>query len=236
MVFLNNDSDKTIYSNLTSITGLGSYQSTLICKKFGFQLKSTLKDLDNADLEQLKNYLVNNYVLDNLLTQQMNKHVRKKIDIGTYQGKRHNLGYPVRGQRTLSNGRTQKNLHKFRFYYGSDLFSHNFFKNQRKSKKKKKLVKIQSLKKKKENKYQPVQKKFKNNQLKAVSFSKKKKTEDEYHKKLNKIKEERKLDIDRKFKKNHLQAQKTHPYFVNIRKANEKKQNKKIKVLIKILR
>ena len=55
---------------------------------------------------------------------------------------------------------------------------------------------------------------------------KKKKTEDEYHKKLNKIKEERKLDIDRKFKKNHLQAQKTHPYFVNIRKANEKKKNK----------
>jgi len=202
MVFLNNDSDKTIYSNLTSITGLGSYQSTLICKKFGFQLKSTLKDLDNADLEQLKNYLVNNYVLDNLLTQQMNKHVRKKIDIGTYQGKRHNLGYPVRGQRTLSNGRTQKNLHKFRFYYGSDLFSHNFFKNQRKSKKKK------------ENKYGHLQKKLKTNHSKInIQYVKKKKAEDEYNKKLNKIKEERKLDIDRKFKKNHLQAQKNSSLF-----------------------
>jgi len=149
MVFLNNNSEKTIYYNLTSIMGLGSYKSKLICNKFGFQLKSTLKDLDNADLEQLKNYLVNNYVLDNLLTQQTNKYVKKKIDLGTYEGKRHNLGYPVRGQRTLSNGKTQKNLHKFRFYYGSDLFSHNFFKNQRKSKKKKKLTKIQNLKKKK---------------------------------------------------------------------------------------
>ena len=227
MVFLNNNSEKSIYYNLTNITGLGPAEAKLICKKFGFQGKSTLKDLENTDLEQLKTYLVNNYVLDNLLTQQVNKYVKKKIDLGTYEGKRHNLGYPVRGQRTLSNGKTQKNLHKFRFYYDSDLFSHNFFKNQRKSKKTKKLVQIQSLKKKKENKYQPVQKKFKNNQLKAVSFSKKKKTEDEYHKKLNKIKEERKLDIDRKFKKNHLQAQKTHPYFVNIRKANEKKQNKK---------
>merc|ERR1711929_51174 len=128
-------------------------------------------------------------MLDNLLTQQMNKYVKKKIDLGTYQGKRHNLGYPVRGQRTLSNGKTQKNLHKFRFYYDSDLFSHNFFRNQRKSKKKKKLTKIQNLRKKKENKYQPVQKKFKNNL--SNSYIKKKKTEDEYHKKLNKIKEER---------------------------------------------
>lgn len=229
MVFLNNNSEKSIYHNLTNITGLGSSEAKLICKKFGFQGKSTLKDLENTDLEQLKTYLVNNYVLDNLLTQQMNKHVKKKIDLGTYEGKRHNLGYPVRGQRTLSNGKTQKNLHKFRFYYDSDLFSHNFFKNQRKSKKTKKLVQIQSLKKKKENKYQFVKKKFKNNQLNSVSFIKKKKTEDEYHKKLNKIKEERKLDIDRKFKKNHSQAQKTHPYFVNIRKANEKKQNKKNK-------
>jgi len=35
---------------------------------------------------------------------------KKKIDLGIYQGKRHNLGYPVRGQRTLSNGKTQKKI------------------------------------------------------------------------------------------------------------------------------
>jgi small subunit ribosomal protein S13 len=229
MVFLNNNSEKSIYYNLTTITGLGSHEAKLICKKFGFQWKSTFKDLENTDLEQLKTYLVNNYVLDTVLTKQMNKYVKKKIDLGTYQGKRHNLGYPVRGQRTLSNGKTQKKLHKFRFYYDSDLFSHNFFKNQRKSKKKKKLIKIQNLKKKKETKYKHVQKKFKNTQSNVAYYIKKKKTEDDYHKKLKKIKEERKLDIDRKFKKNHLQAQKTHPYFVNIRKAKEKKQNKKNK-------
>merc|ERR1711972_701571 len=101
------------------------------------ELQSVLKDLEKTDLEQLKNYLVNNYLLNNLLIQQTNKYVKKKIELSTYQGKRHNLGYPVRGQRTLSNGKTQKRLHKFRFYYNSDLFSHNFFKNQRKSKKKK---------------------------------------------------------------------------------------------------
>ena len=83
---LNNNSEKSIYYNLTNITGLGSYEAKLICKKFGFQGQSTLNDLENTDLEQLKTYLVNNYMLDNLLTQQMNKYVKKKIDLGTYQG------------------------------------------------------------------------------------------------------------------------------------------------------
>merc|ERR1712025_1248113 len=112
----------------------------------------TFKDLENTDLEQLKTYLVNNYALDNVLTKQMNKYVKKKIDLGIYQGKRHNFGYPVRGQRTLSNGKTQKKLHKFRFYYASELFTHAFFKNQRKSKNSKKLAKIKKTKEEKAKK------------------------------------------------------------------------------------
>lgn len=229
MVFLNNNFEKSIYFNLTNIKGLGAVEAKLICSKFGFQLQSVLKDLEKTDLEQLKNYLVNNYLLNNLLIQQTNKYVKKKIELSTYQGKRHNLGYPVRGQRTLSNGKTQKRLHKFRFYYNSDLFSHTYFKNQRKSKKKKKLIVIQNLKKKKQIKYQYLQKKPIKRQLHSNFSHIKKKTEDEYTQKLNKIKEERKLNIDRKFLKNHLQAQKTHPYFVNIRKAKEKKKYNKIK-------
>ena len=97
-------------------------------------------------------YLVNNYLLNNLLIQQTNKYVKKKIELSTYQGKRHNLGYPVRGQRTLSNGKTQRNLHKFRFYYNADLFNHSFFKNKRKSSKNKKIAKLKSKKKKKRKK------------------------------------------------------------------------------------
>merc|ERR1712227_1030639 len=88
-------------------------------------------------------------LLGKSLTEQTNKDVKKKIDLGTYKGKRHNLGYPVRGQRTLSNGKTQRNLHKFRFYYNADLFNHSFFKNKRKSSKNKKIAKLKSKKKKK---------------------------------------------------------------------------------------
>merc|ERR1712025_1055344 len=86
---------------------------------------------------------------------------KKKIDLGIYQGKRHNLGYPVRGQRTLSNGKTQKKLNKFRFYYASELFTHTFFKNQRKSKNSKKLARLKKQKEDKQKK-QEQQKVYRN--------------------------------------------------------------------------
>jgi len=138
MVFLDKNSEKKIYQVLQNLLGLGNSSSDNLCKKFGFQKKCRLKDLDSSDLELLKNHLVSHYFLDKLLIEKIKKNVKNKIDLGIYEGKRHNLGYPVRGQRTLSNGKTQKKLYKFRFYYDSELFSHNFFKNQRKSTKQKK--------------------------------------------------------------------------------------------------
>merc|ERR1712139_552792 len=139
---------------LKNIKGLNNSNSRFICKKFGFQQTCTLNNLENSDFEQLKNYLSNNYLLDKPLIETVNKKCKKKIDLGIYSGKRHNLGYPVRGQRTLSNGKTQRYLHKFRFYYDSQLYSHSFFKNQRKSFKNKKIAKFKAQKKKKEEKVQ----------------------------------------------------------------------------------
>merc|ERR1739845_197637 len=111
----------------------------------GFQKTCIIGNIDSSDLEQL-----NNFLIDKLLIEKNTKNVKSKIDLGIYTGKRHNLGYPVRGQRTLSNGKTQRNLHKFRFYYNSELFNHGFFKNQRKSFKNKKISKLKAKKKKKE--------------------------------------------------------------------------------------
>merc|ERR1712147_346301 len=89
-------------------------------------------------LNDLMGLGTNNAILGKELTRNTNKDVKKKIDLGIYEGKRHNLGYSVRGQRTLSNGKTQRNLHKFRFYYNSDSLSRVHFKKKRKSKKNKK--------------------------------------------------------------------------------------------------
>lgn len=138
MVFLNKNSNKKVYQVLNSLLGLGKFNSKFLCEKFGFQKNCYIKDLDVLELEQFKNYLVNNYYLDKVLIKEINKNVKFKIDLGIYQGKRHLLGYPVRGQRTLSNSKTQKKLYKFRFYYDSEFFNHSFFQNKRKSPKKKK--------------------------------------------------------------------------------------------------
>lgn len=230
MVFLDKNSEKKIYQVLNNVIGLNKFNSNLICQKFGFQKTCILKNLDSFDLEQLKNYLNNNYVLDKLLIEQMNKNVKNKINLSIYQGKRHNLGYPVRGQRTLSNGRTQRNLYKFRFHYDSKLFAHIFFKNQRKSVKNKKITKLKAKKKanEKKNNYRPkVFKKTNNNQIQKQSLNEGKNKVDKkklYLIKLNKIKDERKKQVDNRFDKEHKAAKNNHPYFLNIMKGKSKKK------------
>jgi len=237
MVFLDKNSNKKVYQALNQILGLGHSNVKFLCEKFGFQQNCTLKDLDSFEFEQLKNYLSNNFILDKLLIAKINKNVKKKIDLGTYEGKRHNLGYPVRGQRTLSNGKTQRNLHKFRFYYDSDLFSHVYFKNKRKSVKNKKIKKLSKNTNSSINFNKNIRN-FKNYDVKNSPINtninksnlvkKTKKNENiSYLKKLEKIKVERKLQIERKFQKDHKQAMKTHPYFLNIQKSKAKKNRKK---------
>jgi small subunit ribosomal protein S13 len=230
MVFLDKNSNKKVYQALNEILGLGNFNTKLLCKKFGFQPKSTLKDLDSFELEQLKNYLTSNFTLDKLLIEKINKNVKKKIDLGTYEGKRHNLGYPVRGQRTLSNGKTQRNLHRFRFYYDSDLFSHVYFKKKRQSAKNKKIKKLGVLNRNNFRNYEVSNSSITgsintNNLVKKIKKNENNNTS--YLKKLEKIKVERKLQIDRKFKKDHNQAMQTHPYFLNIQKSKAKKNKKK---------
>merc|ERR1712025_787896 len=99
---------------------------------------------------------------------------------------------------TLSNGKTQKKLNKFRFYYASELFTHTFFKNQRKSKNSKKLARLKKQKEDKQKK-QEQQKVYRNqimvnNSIRKNIKNKEKEKEDKavYLKKLEKIKAERK--------------------------------------------
>merc|ERR1712118_371478 len=191
---------------LINTIGLNKSTSQFICKKFGFQKKSSLRHLDNLELEQLNFFLSTNFRLNDSLTDQTKNNIKTKIDLSTYSGKRHNLGYPVRGQRTLSNGKTQKKLYKFRLYYNSKISNYNFLKNQRQKKNLKSKKKIANIK-------------YNDNltgkgQKKIISLS--------YKTKLKKVREERQKLIDYKFKKAHKDAQINHPYFKNIRKSNLK--------------
>jgi small subunit ribosomal protein S13 len=230
MVFLDKNSKKKIDCVLNDIAGLGKFQSKLICKRFGFQKNCNLTNLNSSTLESLKNYLSSNYILDKSLVQTTNNNVKIKMDLGTYEGKRHNLGYPVRGQRTLSNGKTQRHLHKFRFHYDFKSFSYNFFKNQRKSNKKK-IIKSKILKKKQVRRYEQKFYDKSSSNLKSTDSLKKiqlrkKKENLAYLKKLYKVKSDRRKQIDTKFEREHARARETHPYFLNIKRANDRKKKK----------
>lgn len=122
MVFLKQDSNKEIIKVLSSILGLGEHRSKYICKKFGYQRKSTLADLDILELEKLKRYLEHNFLLNKILKIKISADIKRFIFLGIYRGKRHQLGYPVRGQRTLSNGKSQKRLSRYRFYDNDSVY------------------------------------------------------------------------------------------------------------------
>jgi small subunit ribosomal protein S13 len=74
-------------------------------------------DLNASDQEILKNYLLTNFTIGTKLTNKVSGNINALVDKGLYRGRRHKLGYPVRGQRTLSNGKTQKRLSRSRLQF-----------------------------------------------------------------------------------------------------------------------
>merc|ERR1712224_91117 len=129
-----NSFDKKKYLFLYKVFGLGQFKINYICKRLGIKQNYNLNNLNELKFKQLIYYLNN----------KLKANIKFEINLGTYEGNRHRLGYPVRGQRSLSNGKSQKFLHKFRLSFKVNKFSpvyvKNFSKknslNQRKDKKK----------------------------------------------------------------------------------------------------
>ena len=67
-----------------------------------------MKDLGDAELVALRDYLEGNYKLEGDLRREVAADIRRKVEIGCYEGLRHRRGLPVRGQRTKTNARTRK--------------------------------------------------------------------------------------------------------------------------------
>ncbi|HUX68949.1 MAG TPA: 30S ribosomal protein S13, partial [Cellulomonadaceae bacterium] len=67
-----------------------------------------VKDLSDADLLVLRDFLEGNFKLEGDLRREVAADIRRKVEIGCYQGLRHRRGLPVRGQRTKTNARTRK--------------------------------------------------------------------------------------------------------------------------------
>jgi len=100
--------EKRVEIGLTYIYGIGLARSQEILAKTGVNPDTRVKDLSDEDLISLRSFIEKNYQVEGDLKRLETMNIKRLIDIGTYRGRRHNQGLPVRGQRTRTNGRTRR--------------------------------------------------------------------------------------------------------------------------------
>ncbi|WP_137120565.1 30S ribosomal protein S13 [Segeticoccus rhizosphaerae] len=100
--------DKRIEVALTYIFGVGRTRAAAALEATGVSPDVRVRDLGDEELVGLRDYLEGNYKLEGDLRREVAADIRRKVEIGSYQGLRHRRGLPVRGQRTKTNARTRK--------------------------------------------------------------------------------------------------------------------------------
>ena len=93
---------------LTYIFGVGRTTAQKALAATGVDPSIRVKDLGDDQLVALRDYLEANVQLEGDLRREVAADIRRKVEIGTYEGLRHRRGLPVRGQRTKTNARTRK--------------------------------------------------------------------------------------------------------------------------------
>jgi small subunit ribosomal protein S13 len=100
--------DKRMEIALTYIYGIGRTRSQEILEATGIDRNTRTKDLTDDQVTHLRDYIEANLKVEGDLRREVQADIRRKIEIGCYQGLRHRRGMPVRGQRTKTNARTRK--------------------------------------------------------------------------------------------------------------------------------
>ncbi len=104
--------EKRVEVALTYIYGIGRTKSAEILNATGVSPDTRVKDLTDAELVPLRDYIEANIKVEGDLRREVAADIRRKVEIGCYQGIRHRRGLPVRGQRTHTNARTRKGPRK----------------------------------------------------------------------------------------------------------------------------
>jgi len=99
---------KKLEYSLRYIYGVGPTLSKNICKKSNLDPEMKADDLNDSDIQRLVSVLQNEYTIEGDLRREISANIRRLISIGSYRGRRHRAGLPVRGQRTKTNARTRK--------------------------------------------------------------------------------------------------------------------------------
>ena len=100
--------DKRLEVALTYIFGVGRTRAAQTLTATGISPDVRVKDLSDDQLVQLRDHLEASFKLEGDLRREVAADIRRKVEIGSYQGIRHRRGLPVRGQRTKTNARTRK--------------------------------------------------------------------------------------------------------------------------------
>ncbi len=100
--------EKRVVVALTYIYGIGRTRSSQILAATGIDESVRVKDLTDDQLISLRDEIDGNYQVEGDLRREVAADIRRKVEIGSYQGIRHRRGLPVRGQRTKTNARSRK--------------------------------------------------------------------------------------------------------------------------------
>jgi len=100
--------DKRVEIGLTYIYGIGRTRAQQSLKETGINPDTRVKDLTDDDVIKLRDWIDGQYKVEGDLRREVAQDIKRKIEIGCYQGIRHRRGLPVHGQRTHTNARTRK--------------------------------------------------------------------------------------------------------------------------------
>jgi small subunit ribosomal protein S13 len=104
--------DKRLEIALTYIYGIGRTRATETLARTGISPDVRVRDVSDDDLLKLREWIEANYKIEGDLRREVAADIRRKVEIGCYQGIRHRRGLPVHGQRTHTNARTRKGPRK----------------------------------------------------------------------------------------------------------------------------
>ncbi len=93
---------------LTYVFGVGRTRAQQTLAATGIDPNTRVKDLDDDQLLQIRTHIEGEYKVEGDLRREVAADIRRKVEIGSYEGLRHRRGLPVRGQRTKTNARTRK--------------------------------------------------------------------------------------------------------------------------------
>ncbi|MBA2316283.1 MAG: 30S ribosomal protein S13 [Euzebyales bacterium] len=100
--------DKRVEIGLTYIFGVGSTRARQAVIFSGVDPATRVRDLSDQDVKSLRDFIDGSFKVEGDLRREVAQNIKRKVEIGCYQGIRHRRGLPVRGQRTHTNARTRK--------------------------------------------------------------------------------------------------------------------------------